>query len=210
MAGASNGEQGGLRARSWCGLEALEPDLRSYLGRRCRDRHDVDDAVQETLVRAARYRASLADPVRLRGWAMRIATNVLRDQRRRWGAPLGGALALDGQGDGPGVELELAPEPERDPPEEWLRLERHHVPREEALDLLARALASLRQDDRSVLDAYYAGSGGGPATARACGISPRLVKVRLFRARGRLRRAVRRLLALEGDRWIEGARGSGA
>ena len=67
----------------WRGLERLEDDLRAYLCRRCRDQSEMDDVVQETLLRAARYRRSLCDPAKLRGWAMRIAANVLRDHVRR-------------------------------------------------------------------------------------------------------------------------------
>jgi RNA polymerase sigma-70 factor (ECF subfamily) len=39
--------------------------------------HDAQDAVQETLLRSWKYRASLQDPGSARAWLHRIATNAL-------------------------------------------------------------------------------------------------------------------------------------
>ncbi|MEM6791725.1 MAG: sigma-70 family RNA polymerase sigma factor [Myxococcota bacterium] len=44
---------------------------------------EADDAVQETMLRAWRGRAGLADGAAARGWLYRIATNVCLDQLRR-------------------------------------------------------------------------------------------------------------------------------
>jgi RNA polymerase sigma-70 factor (ECF subfamily) len=45
--------------------------------------HDAQDAAQDTLLRAWKYRASLQDPGSLRAWLHRIATNVCLRQRAR-------------------------------------------------------------------------------------------------------------------------------
>ena len=67
---------------TWGELEDLRPALRSFLARRCRDESELDDVVQETLLRAARYRGSLTRSGSLRPWALRIAANVLCDRVR--------------------------------------------------------------------------------------------------------------------------------
>ena len=67
----------------WRGLAELEPQVRAFARRRCRDMHELDDVVQETLLRAARYRRGLTDETRLKSWTLRIAANVMRDRLDR-------------------------------------------------------------------------------------------------------------------------------
>jgi len=184
----------------WSGLTELEPALRSFLESRCRDGSEVDDVIQETLLRAARYRSSLADPARLRGWTLRIAGNVLRDHMRRecrlprveagdeWLATLqGNEPDPGGQGEhlslsGAGMVLEKA----------------------ELLDHMEVALDDLRRSDRQVLWSYYGGSPSCSRTARELKIPAELVKVRLFRARRRLLRALQERLQIDADPAHEG------
>ena len=59
-------------------------------------------------------------------------------------------------------------------------------------------IVALRPDDRRVLGSFYGGAGSCRETARECAIPVHLVKVRLYRARKRLTRALRRGLSLEG------------
>ena len=68
---------------------------------------------------------------------------------------------------------------------------------EDLLSHMTLALESLRVEDRRVLRSYYAGDQNCRATAQECGIAPSLVKVRLFRARRRLTRALRRRIAAD-------------
>ena len=65
---------------------------------------------------------------------------------------------------------------------------------EDLISHMSVALGTLRAEDRRVLRSYYEGEQDCQATALECGIAPNLVKVRLFRARRRLERAVRRRL----------------
>jgi RNA polymerase sigma-70 factor (ECF subfamily) len=179
-----------LEDTPWHGLADLRGGLRSVLLRRLPDENEVEDVIQETYLRAARYRGRLQDGRRLRSWATRIALNVLSDRRRREQRYLStepGDRVLEREAEAGGPAL----------PEAALSLGRFEVERERALLVLARARRRLRESDRRVLDSFYGGAGSCRATAEECGIPPHLVKVRLFRARRRLSRAVRRELLRE-------------
>ena len=173
---------------SWAGLEDLRPVLHLYLARRCRDDSEVDDIVQETLLRAARYRGSLSQPARLRAWVLRIAANCLRDHLRREGRlPRGDSGddvfdRIEGREDVPGET----------PDDRQLLLEGEVVEKELALRQVLRAMRRMREDDQLVLDSYYVGERTCSETAEVCELEPDLVKCRLFRARKRLRRTLRR------------------
>lgn len=85
-------------------LAELRRPLLAYCYRMLGSPHEAEDAVQETMVRAWRGMAGLADPAGLRPWAYKIATNVcidaVRDRRGR-------ALPMDlvASGGGRGVVL---------------------------------------------------------------------------------------------------------
>ena len=68
---------------TWTGLEEMRPELRRALSRYVTCRADIDDVVQEALLRAARFRYRLTDSSRLKQWVTRIAVNVMRDALRR-------------------------------------------------------------------------------------------------------------------------------
>jgi len=176
-------------ATAWSGLECLREDLQRFLVRRCRDDSEVDDVVQETLLRAARYRRGLRDRQRLKGWAMRIAGNVLadhvrRDQRDR----RRGVDELVDSLEAPTEEVDV---------DVWVQCGSWLVEKSEALALLEGELADLRPEDRLVLTSFYGGRQSCRDTAMECGIPGDLVKARLFRARRRLLRALRRRFSLD-------------
>lgn len=167
----------------WKGLTELEGDLRSFLGRRCRDESELDDVVQETLLRAARFRSSVQDPRNLRGWTMKIGGNVLRDRQRR-------ERRMPRQATG-APDLEALQDP-RDPFDEdggrTLRVGDRWIDQREAAELVRAALLRLCERDRAVLDAFYGRGASTAAVALELGLPRELVKVRLFRARRRLQR----------------------
>jgi len=185
-------ERPGVRPQesAWAGLEELREPLRSCLSRRCQDANEVEDLIQETFLRAARYRSGRRRVRCLRSWTLRIALNVLSDARRR-GA--GQALPVD-------PELLEVPVEDADPPADGYRLGSWCLDAEAARVLLARTLAEAEERDRAILDSFYLAPGGARCAAERCGIPQRLVKIRLFRARRRLRRALRRQVA-RGERW---------
>ena len=191
------------------------------LRNRCSDLHEAEDALQETLLRAARYRSSLANPARLQAWTLRIAGNVLNDALRRRVSTSGSETEIvERQGD------ERA-EDSSDEEEPMLRIGRYCVPRSTALRMLRTALEHLGRSERVLLGEFYgahfasAGEAGDGPTSRVAsnpgkvyqggasscrrialgqGLSPALVKMRLFRARRRLAAVMRRQVALEGHR----------
>ena len=179
---------------AWQGLEPLRRPILGFLSRHCRDANELDDVVQETILRAARSRADVRDSRALHAWAMKIAFHVLADRRRR-----DKRAGLQG--------LERAAECEelcvREPHDEraefvlgpWL------LDRDAALALLAGALERLASADRRVLEAYYGENGGRRAAARRLRISGELVKVRLYRARKRLLCSLR---VLQAERVFQG------
>jgi len=176
----------------WGGLEELRPALWKYLDRRCRDRSEIDDIVQETFLRAARYRGSLANPDKLRSWLFRIAANVFRDHIR-----IGGRMgSIELEEDALLAFEERLPAQLESMGESWLDVGDEIVERGVLLDHLGAAFQRLKRVDRLVLASYYAGGESCGRTARDCEISPELVKVRLFRARKRLEQGMRRRFAV--------------
>ena len=189
--GARTGRAGAGGAR-WSGIADLEPIVRRFLARRCRDANELDDMVQETLLRAARYRTGLGDPQRLQGWALSIAGNCLREHVRREcrvpRSPPGSAVEeASGVQPGPCAAVEL------------VRLGRRGktVEKDTALAELERVLRGMRAADRSVLRAFYSRGADCDRIAMECDIPRDLVKVRLFRARRRLLRVLERRLVAQ-------------
>jgi RNA polymerase sigma-70 factor (ECF subfamily) len=179
----------------WHGLDELGPAIRASLARRVPHEAEIDDIVQETLLRAARYRDGLDDPARLRPWVIRIAMNVMRDRVRR-------ESRLPRVDDAEDVLDLLAGREEipGDVPETVrVRLDGVSVEKDIVLHHIASAVAKMRGDDREVLSAYYVESRGVLLAARVCEVPLDLVKVRLYRARGRLTRMVRKRMALQPD-----------
>jgi len=171
-----------VEARSWAGLVELERELRAFLGRRCRDESELDDVVQETFLRAARFRASVHDTRNLRGWTLRIGGNVLRDRQRR-------ESRLPRQAAPGGLDLELLGDPrEALEHERAVRVGDRWVASDDAIEVLRAALGRLVEHDRAVLAAYYGRGASTAEIALELGLPRELVKVRLFRARRRLLR----------------------
>lgn len=175
---------------TWRGLESLREGLRGYLRRHCADDNEVDDVIQETFLRAARYRKRL-EPRQLRPWAMRVALNVLMDFKRRNQRYVHGTTSEGA------LDALAAPEDTLARDDADVRLGPWILKRGEALEHLAGAFTTLREDDRQVLSSFYAGAQSSRETAEECAIPAHLVKIRLFRARRRLLSLLRRRIGDE-------------
>ncbi len=129
------------------------------------NRSEAEDVAQDALLRAWRRRSTLRDSARRNQWLATIVRNEAFRQRQRARPEVSASIeALDGAEDD------------------------RVVATVERADLQA-ALRQLSARDRLLLAMRYGEDLTQPAIARRLGIPENTVKVRLHRARDRLRRA---------------------
>lgn len=174
----------------WKDMETLEEPLRRFLGTRCRDDTEIDDVIQETFLRCARFRAGLRRPDKLRQWAFRIAANVLLDRVRRQ-ARVEQRRDMD-------YPLGTLPAPESVACEARVMVEGEPLPNDEAVDLLERALSQLSRADAELVRGHYLDDAPRKPHSDA------MLKVHLYRARRRLAAAMRTQLRHQRMRELEG------
>jgi RNA polymerase sigma factor (sigma-70 family) len=174
----------------WSGLEQFRPMLERWLGRRCRDVNLAADVEQETLIRAARFPRPAGEG-RQRAWMLRVASNVLHDHlRRRLRGPL---IGLDDELANALVCRESAEASEFG--EERFLIDGYDLDTDQARMRLDAAMRKIPASDRSLIESWYSCGGSSHATSLACGIPAQLIKTRLFRARRKLRKALRHEVA---------------
>ncbi len=141
-----------------------------------RDPAEAEDVTQETLLRAYHNYASLRDPASLTGWLYRIATNIAFDhfRQRARRAPLEAE-----------VDLEAIDVPEVDAPS-LLQLSEQS----EMSACVQRYLDSLPDTYRAVIMLHDLHGMTSPDIAAALDVSLPNVKIRLHRARIKLRAAL--------------------
>src|SRR5690606_17523701 len=150
-----------------------------------------EDVIQETLMRAARYRRGLGVPARLEQWVVRIGRNVCQDRRRTEWRRRKKSVEETYFESLPGTEP-AGGESEALECGVWVSGEELDL--EHALRLLDRAIVGLPARDRALLKSFYFMGSGCRETAKRCGVPESLVKVRLFRMRRRLGRELERLV----------------
>jgi RNA polymerase sigma factor (sigma-70 family) len=172
-------------------LAGCLPLVYNIVGRALDGHQDVDDAVQETLIRAVDHLGDLRDPSAFRSWLAAIA---MRQVRERWRARQARPVAY---GEAFEASLDAA-----DPGADFvdltiLRLELSDQRRETAL-----ATRWLDADDRELLSLWWLEAAGELSRAElvdALGLEPGHVSVRVQRLRQQLdtaRVVVRALAAL--------------
>jgi RNA polymerase sigma-70 factor, ECF subfamily len=152
--------------------------LWGYLSRMTGDPGTADDLLQESYYRFLRTRATWESEAHRRAYLFRIATNLVRDGRRR--ARTRPTVGL------PDSDL-TAPSPGGDVAEHTLRRQD-----------LKRAMDRLRPRDRALLWLAYAHGHAHTEIAETLGVKTGSVKLLLFRARRRLAGYLRGATAADG------------
>ncbi|MFE9678682.1 RNA polymerase sigma factor [Streptomyces sp. NPDC006259] len=159
------------------------PLVYNVVGRALNGHADVDDVVQETMLRAVGHLDSLRDPASLRSWLVAIAMRQVRDRaRRRTTRPLDDEGPADGAADF--AELTV------------LRLQLEGQRRE-----VAEAVRWLDDGDRQLLSLWWlevAGDLSRRDLAAAVGVSRQHAAVRVQRMKERLETSRSIVRALDG------------
>lgn len=148
-----------------------------------RDEAEAEDLTQETLLRAYDKLASLEDPARLVPWLYRIATNVTHD-RFRQALYRHRPLPLDETVGAPHETTGLAIIPDDLP-----RLDKL-MEQKEMSSCVQGYIESLSDTYRSVILLHDVQGLTNPEIAEMLGVSLSTVKIRLHRARNKLRTAL--------------------
>lgn len=150
--------------------------IQRYARSLVRDPAEAEEITQETFLRAHRKLASLEDPSRLSPWLYRIATNLAYDRLRRSARQ----PPLDSLSEPEAAAEPAAPEP---------RLDRV-MERREMSSCVREYIDRLPDSYRAVILLHDLQGLTNPEIARLLGISLATAKIRLHRARGRLREAL--------------------
>jgi RNA polymerase sigma-70 factor (ECF subfamily) len=144
-----------------------------------RDPIEADDLTQETFLRALRKLDTLRDPARVASWLYRIATNLVNDRYRARGRrppdrPLDDEASEDeaASGNARGLRLDAL------------------LARREMSDCVQRYIDELSDPYRAAILLHDLEGMTNPEIAELLGCTLETVKIRLHRARGRLRAAL--------------------
>ncbi len=140
----------------------------AYLTRMTGDPQLSDDLLQETYYRFLRTERAYASEAHRRNYLFRIATNLIRDGRRR---PSIAQVHVPDE-DGPGA----------------LRANGDVAQRALSRTDLGRAMARLKPRERDLLWLAYAHGSSHQEIAESLGLKPASIKLLLFRARHKLAR----------------------
>ncbi len=159
--------------------ERYRPSIYRYVLRLVRDRERADDLTQETFLRAHQRLAGLKDAAAAEAWLYRIATNLCYDQfRKREQRQPSLPLLPDAAEPNASVTDEVALRPDQ------------LLEQSEMSDCVLRFLTGLPESQRAVILLHDLQELTGPEIAEQLGISLHNVKIRLHRARVRLKTAL--------------------
>lgn len=169
----------GIHVDSGAVAERYRALIQRYVSRLVGDATIADDLTQETFLRVHQHLGKLKDAAAVEAWLYRIATNVCYDhfRRREHREPALPLLSPDEDGEGAGGE------------EDALRPDQLLEQREMS-DCVLRFLVELPSTHRQVLLLHDLQGYPDPEIAKMLGLSLQNVKIRLHRARVRLRAAL--------------------
>ncbi len=155
--------------------------IHRYILSMAKDATEAEDLVQETFLRAHRQLASLRDPATVSAWLFRIATNVTYDRlRQRTREKALRAPGMEGDGRPAGEDL-------ADPDVAWID---QAFEREEMSACVQEFIEELPDGHRAVLMLHDLEGHTNPEIAALLGCSLETVKIRLHRARKKLKAAL--------------------
>lgn len=168
-----------IHADSGAVAERYRALIHRYISRLVRDTNIADDLTQETFLRVHQHLGKLKDAAAVEAWLYRIATNVCYDRfrRREHREPALPLLSPDEDG-GDTVAEEDALRPDQ------------LLEQREMSDCVLRFLVELPSAHRHVLLLHDLQGYTDPEIAQMLGLSLQNVKIRLHRARVRLRAAL--------------------
>ena len=176
---SSASQEPGIHADSGAVAERYRALIHRYVSRLVGDASLADDLTQETFLRVHQHLGELKDTGAVEAWLYRISTNICYDRfrRREHREPALPLLSPDEDGEGAVVE------------EDALRPDQLLEQREMS-DCVLRFLVELPSAHRQVLLLHDLQGYTDPEIARMLGLSLQNVKIRLHRARVRLRAAL--------------------
>ncbi len=160
-----------------------------YIRSIVRDPTIAEDLTQETLLRAHRKLADLEDPAKLSAWLYRIATNLCRDRFRQT-ASRGRTESLDQIEESSADRAALA--------DSAPRLDKL-IEQSEMTACVQEYLANLADPYRAVILLHDVEGLTNPEIASMLGVSLPTVKIRIHRAREKLRDALARACSFSAD-----------
>lgn len=153
---------------------SLSGPLRRYLQRLAGDESLADDLLQETLIRISRGLTGFDGRASVKTWAFSIATNVAADHFRK-----------------PAQKLRIAELAEADEVADEGRPALERIVIDEMNACVRQVIEGLPPDYRAALVLHDLEGLGAEETARICGCTLATAKIRIHRARERLRKALR-------------------
>ena len=161
-------------------LHRFGPRLLNFGMKMCREREDALDVFQDTLEKAYTSLSKLKEPAALQTWLFRVAANACLMKRRK-PASAPEEVSLD----------EVEPGKEAPAAEgSWESLPERFVENSELRDKLREAILSVPENHRAVLILRDVEGFSTEETADITGLSGDVVKMRLMRARMKVRSAL--------------------